>query len=835
MAVDPGGVAPVSAIYLWLGRGAAAETEAELGAAHLLEHMLFKGAGAHGVTEAATRIEGMGGDLNAYTSYEQTVLHATVPAGREEEVIALLAEMALDPHLDAAQLDREQDVVVEEIRGARDDAADQLAEALRARAHQGHPYGRPILGREETVRALDAAALGHFHRQHHRPAHAILAVAGPVDPLAIRDAAAGHLLPRGPHAAAPVPPRALGTTQPGAFLLPGFEERVVELAWALPGLAHADIPALDLLATALGDGDAAILNQRLRDELGCAIDTWAALENEPDRGLLVVGCLARKGKVGACARALSEAVVAAARQGLPAADLRRARRTVLSSRLYERETVDGRAHTMAWYLANHGDLEAEALYEAHIRAVRLDDLARVAATWLAPDRAVIGAVAPPSEISARTLATRVLDPGKAPRVTPAGASGGLVRRTLSCGATLVVQADPHAELAAVSLVGVGGMISEGARHGGLSGSWAQTVTRGAGELSAAELAQEIEDRAGSLRAWRARNSMGMELRFPEGDLHAGLGLLGQILCAPTFAEDEVERAVQDLAEAREALACDDPGGLAMQLAWSALYPGHPWGRSPLGSEGADERITPGALRRLHRRCMVGRNLVIAVAGAVDPDEVARRLDRVLATLPVGAPVMPAPPTPSQRPPPRRRRRSEREQAHLVIALPALGHGDPRTPAQRLLEGVLSGQSGRLFLEVRESLGLAYSVDATANEGLGAGTLVISAAVDPDRVAAARAALWSVLDRLRNEEVPAEELERVKCRVVDGAALGLQRAADRAGHLASAERYGPGAEHWREVLAWPRQVQAGALRALAGDLLRADRAAEAEVGPHLRRG
>lgn len=829
VVVDAGGLAPVSAIYLWIRHGAAAESDAELGAAHLLEHMLFKGAGQHGTTAAATRIEGLGGDLNAFTSYEQTVLHATVPAGQEALVIALLAEMALHPHLDAEQLAREKDVVVEEIRGALDDPADRLAEALRARAHDGHPYGRPILGREETVRGLDVAALRAFHQRHYRPACALLVVAGPVQPAAIREAAAAALLVPDRAPAVEPPARSSGRARTGCFVIHGFEERLIELAWPLPGLDHPDLAALDLLATALGDGDAALLSRTLRDDDGCAIDAWAALENEPDRGLLVVGAVARRGRVADCARGLVAATARAAAEGIPAASLRRARRAVLTSRIYERETVEGRALRLAWYQALHGDLEAEALYEARIRAVRPDDIARVARTWLRADQLVAGAVAPAEELTEADLVAAVATP-PGPRSVVRPAAGGLVRRTLSCGATVVVEADPHAELAAVTVVGVGGLLAEGPRSGGLSGAWSQVVTRGAAELDAAELAAAVEDRAGSLRAWRARNSLGVEARFPGSELDVGLGLLTRVLTRPSFFVDEVERAKADLDEARQTLFADDPAGLAWHLAFASLYRGHPWGRLALGSAASVARIGPRALRRYHRRSVVGRNLVIAVAGAVDPEDVVARLERGLADLAPGAPWRPSPPSLAPSFVHRRRRSTGREQAHLVLAFPALGHGDPDAPAQRLLEGALSGQSGRLFLDLRERQGLAYSVDAAAVEGLGGGTLLVTAAVDPDRVAQARDSLWRVLSELCEQPVPEVELGRVKTRVVDGAVLGLQRCSDRAGQLAAAERYGPGAEHWRALLDAPRAVSAQRLQSLARRLLRPDRCAVIEVGP-----
>lgn len=827
LAVEPQPGALVSAVYLWLPHGAAAERPQEVGLAHLLEHMLFKGAGEHGVSEAAARIEGMGGDLNAFTSYEQTVLHATLPAGREREALALLAEMAFAPRLDPEELEREKKVVIEEIRGAQDDPTDRLAERLRQAAHRGHPYGRPILGTEATVSALGVEDLRRFHRAFHRPADALVVLAGPVEAAALAPGI-DQLLARFERGEpAPPPPRAPARPEATAFVLPGFEERTIELAFPIPGLRHEDLPALDLLATALGDGDASILVRRLRDELDLAMDAWAALETEPDAGLLVVGASPRAGKAAACASALMSELLRAASERLPPASLERARRAILLSRIWERETVDGRASRLAWYLASFGDPAEEQRFEARIAATSAEAVRQAAARWCRPEAAIAGAVAPRRELSARALRERVLSAAApAPRPAPPPTHRVVLRN----GLVVVFEPDPEAEVVALSLVGVGGALLEPARLAGLGSAWASLLSRGADGLDAAELAVAIEDLGMSLRSWRARNSMGLDLRVPARGLPEAVDLLGAILRAPAFAPEELERCVDDLDEARASLLLDDPGGLAWSLGWAGLFPGHPWGRLAQGTEASLRRIRPAHLRSYHQRGMAGENLVLGVTGAVDPERFLPRLQRALGGLPRGAPIQPAPPAPPARFLRRLHRRSPREQAHLVLAFPAPGHGDPRAPALRLLEGVLGGQSGRLFLRVREERGLAYDVSCSASEGLGGGALLVSAAVDPRRRAEAWAALEATLAELRESLLPAEELERVKARVVDGALLGLQRAADRAAQIATAERYGPGADHWREALRRPRAVTAEELRALAGELLRPDRRVEVEVRP-----
>lgn len=798
------------------------------GGAHFLEHLLFKGAGGHGVGEAAARIDGLGGDLNAYTTYEQTVLHATVPAGREAPVIALLAEMATAPHLDAAEIERERDVVLDEIRGCQDEAGSVLADGIRARVYGEHPYGRPVLGTEASVRGLRRDALLEFHQRWYRPSNAVLAVAGPVSPDEIAGEAARIARGQGW-----VDPRALPETParpPGERLFTldhGFEEPLVELAFPGPDLAHPDQAALDLLVTALGSGESSLMAGELKRERGLALDCWAAIEPEPRGGLLAFGLAAREGKARQAAEALAELLFRVAREGVPVSLLHRARSSILASRVHDRETADGRAHRLAWYEAFFGDPARESAYEAALLRVTPSDLRQAAARWLDPEAVVAGAVAPRKQLDERGLGAAVLS-GFARRSSPPPPPA-LTRVVLPCGARVVFRPDPDCELASVSVVGVGGALAEGVRNPGLADVWATALARGAGDLDALSFAEAVVECGGGLSPWAWRNSCGITATFPGGELRAGLELLLDVIARPRFEPEELARARDELEEARSSLS-DAPGELAWDLAWQLLYRGHPWGRPSYGTAAGLRRATATRLRAYHRRVFAGENLVIALTGAVDPDRVASALRRGLRDLPQGAPVPLSPPHLPEVLHRVRRVVVPRAQAQLVVAFPGAGWGTPEAAALSLLESILGSQGGRLFSELRERRGLAYDVGASAEDGLGGGTFLCSLGTDPARVREAWRALWAVLDDLAQSPVPAEELARAKARVVDGAVLELQRASERAAHLASAERYGVGAEAADALLAAPAAVDAERLLEVARGVLRRGRSAMVQVGP-----
>ena len=155
--------------------------------------------------------------------------------------------------------------------------------------------------------------------------------------------------------------------------------------------------------------------------------------------------------------------------------------------------------------------------------------------------------------------------------------------------------------------------------------------------------------------------------------------------------------------------------------------------------------------------------------------------------------------------------------------------DRPTDSVGILGGATSG-SGRIFDQLREQRGLAYDVGASSELGLGGGLMACSVVTDPNRLQVARRALWEVLMETADNGVGDDELARVKSSLVDGAVLSLQRSLTRADHLAATEAYGPGAEHYREVLAAPGTVERPELNQYLRELIRPDRHAEIQVLP-----
>ena len=283
--------APVVALNMWVQVGSIYEGNAEAGISHVYEHMLFKGTMTRGVGEIAQEIEGSGGDINAFTSFDHTVYHITLASRYLDTGLAVMADAIQHSAFDPDELRKEQEVVLEEIKRGEDIPSRKLTEALFATSYQRHPYRRPVIGSEQTVKSFSRDQILSFFNTWYVPNNMTLVVAGDFDSMAV--------LPRIQAAFQDFQPQtlpALEILQEPAqgelrmvILADDIQETLLDVAYHVPGVLHKDSYAIDLLSFILGGGESSRLYQTVKaeQELVHAIYTYPFLPKDP--GLLVIG------------------------------------------------------------------------------------------------------------------------------------------------------------------------------------------------------------------------------------------------------------------------------------------------------------------------------------------------------------------------------------------------------------------------------------------------------------------------------------------------------------------------------------------------------------------
>ena len=344
VAVDPLPGAESVAMGLYAMVGSRSEPEHCSGLAHLVEHMVFKGAGARGTRELAEAIEDVGGYMNAWTSRDQTTFHGRVLARDTALLAELIADLVRAPHFDEAHLEREKDVILSEIGESIDSPDDLVNDHLFEAAFKDQALGRSILGREESLRGITRDDCLAWMSGELVPSRLILAASGKVDPEEVAKIAERLF---GDMEDAPGTP--IGTAEfTGGLRNDRREFEQAHWCLGLPGLAASDpnMPALAVFVQALGGGTSSRLFQELREERGLAYSIGAWSQAFADTGLVTISCAADKARAVESMN-LAREVLAETIEALTDAEARRAKAQMEAGLTMAMETPQGRADQMA--------------------------------------------------------------------------------------------------------------------------------------------------------------------------------------------------------------------------------------------------------------------------------------------------------------------------------------------------------------------------------------------------------------------------------------------------------------------------------------------------------
>jgi predicted Zn-dependent peptidase len=383
-------------------------------------------------------------------------------------------------------------------------------------------------------------------------------------------------------------------------------------------------------------------------------------------------------------------------------------------------------------------------------------------------------------------------------------SPAVVRHVLPNGLTVLVRSDPTVGVMAASLQVRAGSLFETAQTAGITNFLHRVMVRGTKRYTAVQLAEAIEDLGGSLDA-----SGDVEYGEVRGTALARhwaelLGLVAEVALNPTLPAEEMERERRLIQSAIQSRG-DTPFQRAFDAVLHDLYGPHPYAWPNVGRRESVERVDRTALAAHYAAIYRPDRMVLAVSGQVPADRVLRVAERLLGSIPAAAG-----PTPVNvhRPTPRPDRRVlERpvQQAQVLVATlgPALTEAD--YPALRVLGTVLGGgMSGRLFSDLRDRRGLAYSVGTLGTFRTGPSFLVTYMGTAPANVEAAEAGVLAELERVRNEPVSERELARAKAFLLGNLAMDRRTSARHAWYLAFFEVIGAG---WDFPERYTRAVEA----------------------------
>ncbi|WP_328859113.1 insulinase family protein [Williamsia herbipolensis] len=404
-SVLPGGLRVVTehipgvrsaSIGLWVGVGSRDEKPSVAGAAHFLEHLLFKATPTRTASSIAQDMDAIGGELNAFTSKEHTCFYAHVLDEHADMAIDMVADVVLRGRCTSDDVDTERDVVLEEIAMRDDDHEDLLADAFMTATFGDHPIGRPVIGSAESIAAMSRRQIQSFHTRRYTPDKMVLAVAGNVahrDVLAqVRESFGAHLQ----QGVSATPPRRSGQRPPTRAGLEVIhrdsEQTHLMLGVPTAGLADDDRWALSVLNAAIGGGLSSRLFQQIREERGLAYSVYSGVDSFSDVGTFSVYAGCNPDRLADVTSVAVEILRDVATNGITDAECARAKGALRGSLLLGLEDTQSRMHRIGSAELDFGRRRPVARSLRQIESVRTRQVSALASRLLgaAPAVAVVG-------------------------------------------------------------------------------------------------------------------------------------------------------------------------------------------------------------------------------------------------------------------------------------------------------------------------------------------------------------------------------------------------------------------------------------------------------------
>lgn len=829
--------APVVALQMWVRAGSAEEKDSQAGMAHVLEHMLFKGTENLGLGEVARAVESRGGTINAFTSYDQTVFHLELPSRHLTVGIEVLADAVRHSTLDPDELRKESEVILEEFRRSRDMPSREIFKRLMETAFEVHPYRRPVIGYEETFKHFSRPDIMGFYRKWYRPDNMFLVVVGDIDVEQVRELVERHLgsWKAGEDGGLKLELPAEPKHQAFRSVVFKYTSAKAHLAVGchIPGASDSMVHALDAFAFIAGQGQSSRLYQKVKEEQKLVYSVSAHALTPRDPGLFIVQAVLEPKNYQVALSSIMEELFRLSNEGPTEEEVDKARVNLISEFVYDQETMGGQARSLGYFESLMGDVSAAQTYLARLKTLTAGDVRRVAKDYINPSNCTVSLLVPEGEESEPEGALLEKLVYQAEDSASAGAKGyrGLVNKfTLDNGLTLIVKENHAVPTVAFRAALLGGLRYETQETNGVSNLTALLLTRGSAKHSASEMAEAVESLAGSLGGFSGRNSLGLSGEFLSEDWERGLRLLAEALLSPSFPKEEVEKVKSD-ALAAIAQRRDDLFHETMLLFSRTLYDGHPYSMDPLGTEASVGSLTREEILEFYRRHLSPKRLVIAVVGDVKTGAVRGLVEQLFGGLKgdeTDQVELPAVKSPSEI----RAVTVEnpKQQAHVILGFPGVKLDSPDRYPLDVMEGILTGQGGRLFLELRDKRSLAYALTAFAQANLDPGIVAIYLGTGPDKVEDAVSGIKQELRLLLDKTVGEQELEAAKRQIIGNYELRHQTNAAQAESLALMELYGLG---YQAVAEYPNKIEAVTsddLQKAARRYLTLDRYVLAVVGP-----
>lgn len=782
---------PTVTINTWIKTGSINEDDKNSGVAHFLEHLFFKGTEKNPTGTFDRILESKGAITNAATSKDFTHYYITIPSKDFDLALSLHSDMLLNPLIPRKELEKERLVVLEEISKGKDSPQNVMWENLFALLYGNfdpkHPYFRPVIGKKEVIEKITREEILDFYNKFYVPANMTTVIVGDVEPEETIRKVEKYFAPQGEikEYQEPQYPK----IQPLNKIIRVNEQMDINRAYmtmvfkAPKFKEDKDNYALDVLATILGDSKSSKLNQILKEQKHLVYSISASNSSFMDDGLFSVTATLDPKNINDCEKEVLNEIKKIQKGELTQAEVNKAKNMIKTDTYYSRESISNISDEMGYLTLFWGTSAYYDNYLNNIDKVSRADVIRVAKKYLTLNKYAVSTVVPKEEKlkDVAHIAAAAKVPSE-PEILEQNKN--TVKYLLSNGAELIIKKNTSNSIIAVDIEAKGSKIFEKTPSAGLLA--AATVKQGTKKYSNSELANLLDEKGIKLALSSGADTFSIAMQTTSNELDSALDVLDEVVNNPVFSTSETEK-IKTLKEADLKKVQDNAMSIGLDEFKKIAFGGTYYGQNSKFLLDKIPSITPDDLKEYYGNILDAKNITITVVGNVDDKKIIEKMESVFSSksarkidyknekMNTFVPQKNIDATFTK---------PDTQTAWVFVGYktcPVYNEKDMAT--LKVINAILGeGMSSRLFQNLRDEKGLAYTVGSTVLQNILDGVFVAYIGTNNQSVNVAKQGMLNEIAALRSGYVSQKELQEAKDKILGNIIISIETNMDDASLL-----------------------------------------------------
>ncbi|OGI30374.1 MAG: hypothetical protein A2287_01950 [Candidatus Melainabacteria bacterium RIFOXYA12_FULL_32_12] len=773
---------PIVTIDTWIKTGSINENDKINGVSHFLEHLLFKGTKNYKAGEMEQILESKGANFNAATSKDFTHYYTTIASQQADIALDLHADLLLNATIPQDELDRERNVVQEEIRRALDNPSRILFNNLNGILFKSHPYKYETLGTMEIIQNLPREEILDYYNKWYTPSNMTTVIVGDIDTdktlMSVKEKFKDNSISS----------KTIKSNYDKELYITKNTEKIekgnynvgyLEIGFkGVPIWNRKDNYALDLAAEILGSGRSSRLYQNVKEK-NLVSSISSGHHSMKDDSIFFIDADLKPENYVLTKKAVLKELDKLRNEKVTKEELEKAKTRLQREFLYGNESVENIANSIGYSMTIGGKLDYYTEYINDINKITADDIQYAVKKYLPESRMATSALLP-NDIN--------INYTQKPQESYKNASKYILDNNM----TLITEKNDSNEIISLSIFVKGGDLL--VAQPGLQDILAATLMKGTKSRNALEISKELENSGIIIAPSSEADYFEIKLKSTASDFNKALEILADIINNPVFNPEYIEKAkidtVQGIKESR-----DTPLSYAFENFTKKMYPNHPYGYVGEVIEKNINKVNREDLVKFHDEYFIPENMVISVSGNIDTNDLISKLQTYFPKQ-EGKKININELKTSYKAKEQNQLsiiKKDTTAASMVLGWPVTGiTQDKEYASLKIINGLLgNGLSSRLFVNLREKQGLAYVVSSAYPSRLDNSFFVLYIGTKPENIKAVKEGFLNEIKRIKTEPISKKELDEVKQKLIGQFALSQETNQEKAHNLGWFEVTGKG--------------------------------------------